>query len=63
MTQPKLTHVKQALLDKIHMLPVPGALDLTTADWQPSDKWLRTVPRADLSVRRVNNRTYIFRIG
>lgn len=63
MTPPKLKHHKRTLLDRIHAMPVPGVLDLTHADWIPSDKWLRTIPQADLSVRRTQNKTYIFRIG
>lgn len=60
---PKLNPVKKRLLDRIHAMPVPGALDLTDAEWIPSIPWLRKVPLAKLSIRAEHNKFFIFRIG
>lgn len=63
MTKQKLTPIKHRLRDQLQSMPVPGVLDLTHAEWIPSDPWLRKVPGVKLSVRREHKRFYIFRIA
>ena len=60
---PKLKPIKNALRERILAMPVPGIIELTQEDWRPSDPWLRKIPGVDLSVRRPNDKFYIFRIG
>lgn len=59
---PKLAPFKRRLLDRIHATPIPGVLDLTGAEWIPSEPWLRKVPGVTLSVRRSHENFYLFRI-
>lgn len=60
---PKLNPVKKRLLERIHAMPIPGALDLTDAEWIPSDPWLRKIPGVKLSRRYEHNKFFIFRVG
>lgn len=64
MNRSPIKHPKRRLLERIDAMPVPGVLDLSGAEWIPSDKWLREVPRADLSVRRPQaGKLFVFRVG
>lgn len=60
--QPTLRPKKLRLLKRIGAMPVPGVLDLTGAEWIPSEPWLRKVPGVTLSVRRSHENFYLFRI-
>jgi hypothetical protein len=55
--------LKRRLADRIHAMPVPGVLDISTDEWKPSDPWIRKLTGVDLSVRRPQDKFYIFRIG
>ena len=61
--QPKLKPIKHALRERILAMPVPGIIELSETEWRPSEPWIRKIPGVDLSVRRPNNKFYIFRIG
>ena len=61
--RPTIKHKKKALIQRITSMPVPGVIELTQEDWRPSDPWLRKITGVDLSVRRPNDKFYIFRIG
>ena len=63
MTKPKIKSGKRALLARILAMPVPGVLDLTGAEWIPSDPWLRKIPGVKLSRRYENDRKFLFRVG
>lgn len=60
---PRLRPKKLRLIKRILAMPIPGALDLTDAEWIPSDPWLRKIPGVKLSRRYEHNKFFIFRIG